>query len=255
MVDTSQSVSTIGPVRTEGMSVFFRMMAGAVGGAAGTVVLFMGILLGGSIIGSFESLKDAGEDAIGLSPLAVFFILVVLLFASLAASGVGSFLIGLTDTDKYVRIPQGLMQILIVNVVIFILIIPVYFVVKSYEPVYVLFVAALHFLFSSLSSGIVFEIMATERRQVLLGVYSVIVSIFSGLLLLVVVALISDEFTLFLSIPVVLWFSIGFVGGLVEFFYYQTYQRSGIDFLSVGTSYEDTVAMEEEHRALNELRS
>lgn len=218
-------VSDVGPHRVDGISIFYRAIAGAVGGAGGALVIFLGVLLGNTILQSIVT------DPTVSNPLATFSILAVLFVATLVSNGLGAFLIGLTDTDKYVYIGRGLIQILVVNVMIFLFTLPVYLVVKSIDPSLMIYVAAVQFIFTAMTSALVFEILASDQAQILLNLYSVIISIFAGLLLFVVIFYFGQQLVLFFTMPVILWGSIGFIGGIVSYFYYQMYLRSGVDFL------------------------
>jgi hypothetical protein len=222
----------------EGINVFYRMLAGAVGGGAGSLIIFLGVLLFGSILSQFM------EDSQLSSPIATFLIIIVLFFATLIANSLGAFLIGLTDPDKYTNLSKGLLQILLVNVVIFVFTLPVYFVVKSIDPFLTFYVAAVHFLFSAMTSGLVFNIIAVDREQILVNVYSIVLGVFSGLLLLVLLYMAAGEMLLFFSMPIIIWFSIGFVGGTVEYFYYQLYRHSGVDFLQTEDLKEEDLEQE-----------
>jgi hypothetical protein len=101
-----------------------------------------------------------------------------------------------------------------------------------------IYLAALQFLFSAMASSLVFNAISVDRTQSLLSIYSVVLGIFIAILILSLV-LSRDVTVAFFMLPTIVWFSIGFFGGAIEYYYYQLYKRSGIDVLQTERGYID----------------
>ena len=216
--------------RMEGISILYRLIAGMIGGAGGALFILMGMMLGGSLLESFSS------NTADISPFATFLILIVLFLSTVVANTLGVLLIGLSDRNKYSIPFKGVPQVIVVNIILFILSIPIYFIAKGIDPYLIAGVAVLQFFFSSLTSALAYDVICTERRRILLNIYSIIIGIFVGLLVLIFFYLMntgSNTLLIFFSVPIVIWMSIGFVGGLIEYFYHQLFLYQGIDFLAL----------------------
>jgi len=216
--------------KMEGITVLYRLLAGMIGGAGGALFIFMGMILGGSVLESFA------ESAPKLSPFASFLIMAVLFLSNLVSNTLGVLLIGLSDRTKYFTPFRGIPQVVVVNIILFILIIPVYLIAKNIDPMLMAGVAVLHFFFSSMTSALVYEIICADQSRILLNIYSVVIGIFAALLVLVFFYLSNEgnsPLLLFFGMPIVIWLSIGFIGALIEYFYYQLCRLTGIDFLNL----------------------
>ncbi|MDD4351417.1 MAG: hypothetical protein PHU71_00335 [Candidatus Gracilibacteria bacterium] len=223
-----ETENTFGKV--EGISILYRLLAGMIGGAGGALFIFIGMILGGSLLESFSS------DTVNLSPFAIFLILAVLFLSTLVSNSLGTLLIGLSDRAKYSMPFRGLSQVVVVNIILFILSTPIYLIAKGIDPYLMAGVAVLHFFFSSLTSALVYEVICADRSRILLNIYSVVISVFIGLLVMLFFYLVSsgtNQLLLFFSVPIIIWLSIGFVGALIEYFYYQFFRIAGVDFLSI----------------------
>lgn len=216
--------------RIEGITVLYRLLAGMIGGAGGALFIFMGMILGGSVL---ESFSDAAPK---LSPFTTFLIMAVLFLSTLVSNTLGVLLIGLSDRNKYFAPFRGIPQVVVVNIILFILSIPVYLIAKNIDPILMAGVAVLQFFFSSMTSALVYEVLSADQSRVLLNIYSVVIGIFVSLLVMIFFYLTNEgnsPLLLFFGMPIVIWLSIGFIGALIEYFYYQLCRLTGIDFLNV----------------------
>ena len=223
----------VGPHKIAGVSVFYRAIAGGLGGIAGTMILFLFILLSQQII------DQTGFDLGALNPVLVFIGAVILFLSSLVSNALGNFLIALTDQGKYEHIGKGILQILLMNVIIFIFVLPAFLIIQKTSPDFVFYIAILQFLFSALTSALVFNAAAVDRTQSLLNIYSVTLGVFIGILLIALLIAITSPIVAFFALPAVIWFTIGFFGALIEYYYYQLYKRAGVDFLQTDVGFVD----------------
>ena len=215
--------------KVEGITILYRLLAGMIGGAGGSLFVFVGVLMGGSLLDQFSGTTPSS------SPFTTFLILAVLFLSTLVSNTLGTLLIGFSDRNKYAFPFQGLSQVIVVNIVLFILSIPIYLVAKGLDPLLVAGVAVLHFFFASLTSALIYEVICADRSRILLNIYSVVIGVFCALLILIFLYLYSDsnQLILFFSMPIMVWLSIGFIGALIEYFYHQLFRISGVDFLNV----------------------
>lgn len=231
MID--QLAHEVGPHRVSGASVFLRGIAGGLGGIAGTMILFLFILL------SQQILDTTGFDMSALSPVLIFVGAVILFLGSLISNALGNFLIALTDPAKYEHIGKGILQVLLMNIIIFIFVLPAFLVVKVTNQDYIFYIAVLQFLFSALTSALVFNAAAIDRTQSLLNIYSVTLGVFIGILFISLLIVLTNPMVAFFLLPAVVWFTIGFFGAIIEYYYYQLYKRSGVDFLQTDVGFVD----------------
>lgn len=225
---------SFGPRKFEGVTVFYRMLAGIVGGIAGGLVIFIGIIFAGSL------LQSVADPAAAVSPFALFMLISVLFIATLVSNGLSVFLMSLCDQDKYQNPYGGLLQVAIINIFTFVLCIAPYFLARNVDPNYMIIVALVQIITSALASTLVFSASTVRASEFVIDVYSSIISLLFGLGITGIVTLMgSSTAPLFFGLPIIIWFSIGFFGGLTEFFYYQLYRHTGVDLLEAGMEEDD----------------
>ncbi len=217
-----------GPRKFEGVIVFYRMLAGIVGGLAGGLIVLVGILLAGSLINALS------DPTAFVSPFAIFMGISVLFLANLISNGLSVFLMSMCDQDKYDNPYRGLLQVAIMNIAIFVICIPAYFIAKSVDINLMLVVALVHIVSSALGSILVFSGATVRPAEFIVDVYGAFISLLLGLGITSLVYFLGRELALFFGLPIIMWFSIGFFSGLTEFFYYQLYRHTGVDLLETG---------------------
>lgn len=220
----------VGPHRVTGISIFYRAIAGAFGGSVGTLILLLFLLLSQQIFTAAEL------DFSAFSPIVLLLIIMMLFISSLLSNALGCFLMTFTDPGKYQNVGKGVLQILLINIILLIFLLPVYLILNSTE--YMLYIPILQFFFTAMASALVFNAVAVDRTQTLLSIYSVTLGIFIGILLISLI-LSQNALIAFFLLPALVWFSIGFFGGIIEYYYYQLYQRSGIDVLQTERGFID----------------
>ena len=220
----------VGPQRIDGLSVLYRLLLGGLGGVAGFLIIVLTLIVASSV------LKNFLDDPTSSSPAAHFAILASMFITATVSNMLAMYLITLTAQLKYIRKAEGMMQILTVNVILFLFSIAAYFLtLHREETTFTILIIVLHLAFSALASVLVFEITATKWFYPLVTVYDAIIGSFIAVIILVVaygsLTGTAREFTFVAIAPIILWASLGFLGGLTEYIYYQVYRRTGVDFL------------------------
>ena len=82
-------------------------------------------------------------------------------------------------------------------------------------------VALVQMVLSSLGSVLVFSGVTVRPTEFIVDVYGSLLSTILGLGITSLVFFLGGGIALFFGLPIIIWFSMGFFGGLTEFFYYQ----------------------------------
>lgn len=231
------------------LNLITRTFAGLGGGIVGTIVLLGIYILTVSIVSPVLTPVEGGNQA---SPLFIFILMGMIFAATLAANIIAPLFISFTARDKYQRITTSLFQLFIVNVVIFIILVPVYLVASGVGLEFMSYAAVLQLIFSVLASALIFEIIA-NFRYALLGVYSTIFGVLIAIAfnLLMYQATGNATILLFLALPV-LWGSVGFMFGIVGLFYQWIVKTWGIDYLSTEQEYSKDYGITEAQQLAEE---
>ncbi len=245
------SAPAIGPRPIQLLTVLLRTFGGLGGGIVGTGLIIVIAFLGAGILSSAFGVSGEGVE---VHPLFVFVFLAMMFVGSCAANVLGPLFIGLTDREKYTHLASSLYQIFIANIVILIVVAPVYMVVASLKPELIGGVAALQVVASAFASAMILEIVASYRYA-LLGVYATALSVLvsSGVYFFfygVSAAGTTPIILLFVALPV-MWTSIALFSGLLEWVYAWFYKVYGVDFLSSVMKYGADVrwiSVEEEEK-------
>lgn len=222
------------PPKMSFLGLITRTFAGFGGGLAGTIILLIIYLLSASVI---APVLAPTEEAAATSPLFTF-VLMGMVFASvLAANLLSPFFISFTQKERYRNVTTALFQIFIANIVIFIILIPLYFISSGTGLESISFAAGLQVSFSVLATALIFEIISSEKHA-LLGVYSSIFAVLSGLAFNIIIFQATQNATilLFVALPI-LWGGVGFVHAILVMLYHWAYSVWGVDFLSTTQKY------------------
>lgn len=231
------------------LTLVLKTFSGLGGGIAGMVVLLL-IFLGASTILEpvFNPLSGGGE---GKNPLFIFVVMAMVFLASLTSNLLGSLLFTFVEHERYSRRQTALYQIFFVNMVIFVIMAPIFILLDSRELLDLVGVlAAFQVLLSALASVMILEIVGNIRYAVI-GVYGVIFSMLISTSIVVVLYEFSGRNTtmvLFSALPI-MWAALGFVTVIVEMFYQWLYTIYGTDFLRTTTEYGKDYGEEEAEEA------
>ena len=222
-----ETAPQIGPQRIDGISVFTRLLFGVLGGIAGLLLLLLALAVAGSFLNNVFQ-----EDSV-FSGVASFAILTSLFLASTITNLLSVWLFTVTNQPKYTRITEGLMQSLIINIVLFLFTIGAFFLTETTNHMLTFAAITFHLVFTAMATVIMFEITATRWSYPLVTVYDALLGTFVAAVLLIALYAMFEAkpMQFFFGVPVVVWGSIGFVSGLTEYVYYQSYRRLGVDVL------------------------
>lgn len=239
-----------GPPSPSFLTLVLKTFAGLGGGIAGMLILLL-IFLGASTI--LQSAFNPGELGIegveeaGKNQLFIFVFMAMIFLTSLGANILGSLFFSFVEHEKYSRTSTAMYQIFFVNLVIFVILAPIYLVLDSRDLLDMTgFLAGFHVLVSALASVMILEIIGNLRYAVV-GVYGVVFA----LMLSTGVIMVVYEFTernptivLFATLPV-MWTALGFITVIVEMFYRWIWTLYGTDFLMSKTEYGKDYGEEE----------
>jgi len=234
------------------LNLITRTIAGLGGGILGTAVLLVIYILTVSIVAPV--LAPTGDESATLSPLFIFILMGMIFASTLAANLIGPLLISFTARDKYQRITTSLFQLFIVNIVIFVVLIPIYLFSVSIGMEFISYAAGLQIVFSVLASALIFEIIA-NYRYALLGVYSTIFAVLSAIAINIMLYQVTGNATilLFVALPL-LWGGIGFMFGLVGLIYQWIVNTWGTDYLATFQEYSKDYGVTEAEQIAEEER-
>lgn len=249
----NEKVEEIGPERISFATFLLRLLAGAAGGVAGGLILLLMFILASSV---FEPIASLGEDLSYISPIFTFILLMMIFVSATIGNIAAVWLMGLVEQEKYKKIASTIYQIFIINLIIFLLLAPVYFVTGTADPTITAYVVALHIVISAQVSALVMEIISNYRYS-LVGVYGVTLSILvsAGVLFSLAGFIVSPQILLFLALPAV-WITIAVVGAIVNNLYSWLAKTYDKDFLAAdelyGDDYGKEIEEEEEVKAKDE---
>lgn len=232
--------------KINGYSAAMRAIAGLSGGFLGTVIVAGVALLASQLLSSVFS---EGEQSLFFT---VLFILTFLI-SSILSTLLTFFIMHKTESDTFFYFGPALSKAMILNLGIFILLLPAYFIGGSFNSFFVLVTGAVHFLFSTVFSYLVFDIEARSDKNPL---FSVFASLTGGLLGTVLVMLFfsfagQGQVLAFIVplVPLIMWTLICGFSSVLEILYSSIYSSMGIDiFQSSGydrQNYSEEVARNE----------
>lgn len=227
--------SDLGPQKISFPAFVLKLLAGGGGGAVGAVILLVIFMLAGTILEPLTNTEalDAGY----VSPIFVFIVMIMVFLATTVSNILSVLLLGLTERGKYGKLSTAIYQVFIVSVVIFLLMVPVYFIAASGGVGLAGYAVALHIIISAMISALILEIVSNYKYS-LVGVYGVGFSIvISGGVLFALSGIVqSTAILLFIALPVV-WGSIAFTLSIVTMLYGWIARTYDKDFLSTETLY------------------
>jgi hypothetical protein len=225
--------------------LFFKTMAGLGVGIIGTVILLIFVMLG---LGATNQLGQQG-------PFLIFSAIVMSFITGLVANGLGTFLFAMLDQEKYAEIRVVLRQIISLNILVFIFLLPIHFfvILGARESLQMIFlVATLQLVISAIASMFILELSnAKSKRENFMAVYGITFAIMVAVILNVIIFQIGQHFSsqaelaiggsggkgatmvLYFILPLI-WLLFGFFTTLSEMLYRWFYQTWGLDPLNRG---------------------
>jgi hypothetical protein len=202
-----------------------RLFSGIVGGAAGTLALF--------IVYFLMSAAVPQADTEGPTSLSMFVVIVMTFVGTLVANTITGVMVTFMDNAKYSRRKTIIVQIFIFNLILFFLTIPLYMLGATLDIVNG--IAAVHFLLSAFITALIMEVVA-GYEYTLLGIYSTALGMFISIAiaLAMMAAGVKPISIMFAAMPGV-WFILEIVGGFCELIYDNFVKLYGVDFLNIQT--------------------
>lgn len=221
---------------------FLRLLSGVVGGAAGTLALFVVYFIMLNLIPQTD----------GVTSLSLFVIIIMAFVGTLTANTVTGVMVTFLDNEKYSRRKTTIMHIFIFNLILFIATIPLYFLGVMLDIANG--ISAVHFLLSAFISSLILEVLAGYEYS-LLGIYSTALGTFVsiGVALLMMAGGASPIMIMFAAMPGV-WVILQFVSGFVELVYDNFVRLYGIEPFNVKTDLggDSEVEKDEEEKETEE---
>ena len=223
--------------------LFFKSLSGLGIGIVGMVILLIFTLLGlGSVSGGSVS-----------GPFLTFAVIIMGLVTALISNGLGVFMLGLLDQEKYPDIRNVIKHVIWLNILIFIFLLPTYFFViigTENNLTTIFLITTLQLLISAQASMLALDLSATENtRANFLAIYGVIFSMLLTIVVNLIIYKIGQDMStvaelsakgsggkgatavLFSILPVT-WFFFGIFSTAVEMVYRWIYETWGVDFLN-----------------------
>jgi len=230
------------PRKVSFATMFFKTISGLGVGLVGMVVLLVFVFLG------IGTTKSGGAS----SPFFVFTSVVMGLTTSLVTNMLGVFLLSKIDRSKLqIDIRAVLQHTAVLNILIFICMLPLYLIAVIQGTQAVMMTAAFQLLVSAQASLLAFELIsAEERRERLLSIYSVSLAMMTTIALNAGIYSIVDKYfvqpsgmeaattsasgataLLFFVLPLT-WMLFGFFTSCVEMVYAWIHSIWGTDYLN-----------------------
>lgn len=196
---------------------FLRILGGIIGGISGTIIMLMIYFL------SLAALPAGEENVAGITN---FVLITMILLSTITTNMVSSQIVAIFDREKYKETKATLINIFILNLILFIFTTPLY-LFSGTESIQT--IAAFHLLISAQMSALIMEIFAGHQFP-LVGTYGVAMG---GMTAFSVVAFILlsnngnssgvSTMLLFIAMPLV-WGLLQLFQGLVEVSYAKVYE-------------------------------
>ena len=221
----------IGPSPISFATMVLKTLAGGAGGVIGALILLLGFVLIGTLLPD-SSLTEF------VSPVFVFLLSVLIFMSSTVGNIISTLLIALTEREKYTKKSTSIYQVFVVSLIIFLFMVPVYFIAAASGESFAAFTVALHIVLTAQISALTLEVISNPKYA-LVGVYGVGFSIIvSAAVLFILQGLFPAQMLLFAALPIV-WGSIAFVGSIVAMIYGWLARVYDKDFLAADTVYGD----------------
>lgn len=244
MAEAEAKVQEIGPGRVSFGTFLLKILAGAAGGIGGSLVLVVIFVLASSIMAPLTG--GAEGETIQVSPIFTFILMMMIFLASTVGNIMSTWLMALTEREKYTRIASAISQVFTISIIIFILMVPVYFITSATNITITAYAVALHIIISAQVSALILEIVS-NYRYALVGVYGITFSILvsAGIMFGLAGIVSSPQILLFVAIPIV-WGSMAFVQSIFTMIYGWIARTYDKDFLSTQTVYGNDYGKEVE---------
>lgn len=227
-----------GPPSPSFLTLVLKTLAGLGGGIAGMLILLV-IFLGASTILKSALDPSMSLEEAGKNPLFIFVFMAMIFLTSLGANLLGSLFFTFVEHERYSRRSTAMSQIFTANLIAFIIMAPIYFLLDARGLMDMIgFLAGFHVLISALVSVMILEIIG-NLRYAIVGVYGVMFSLLISTGLIMIIYEMTQRnptIVLFAALPI-MWVTLGFVTVIIEMLYRWIYTLYGTDFLMSKTDF------------------
>src|SRR3989338_8468026 len=123
----TQEISNEAP-RMSFSTFLLKILAGAAGGIGGSLVLLLIFVLASSIL---TPITEGHAELESVSPIFTFILMMMIFLSSTSGNIVSTWLMAISERDKYKRLSSAIYQIFIISMIIFVLMVPVYFITAN----------------------------------------------------------------------------------------------------------------------------
>ncbi|MBI5152702.1 hypothetical protein HZA39_04150 [Candidatus Peregrinibacteria bacterium] len=223
----------IPPEKPSMKSFFLRLIAGVIAGITGALILLVSYLVMATYIEPIINPATSLSGETTVHPMFTFLFMVIIFIAILATNLIGSFLMGIFVKERYTRLSESISKILFLNLMIFVLMIPLYLVVANIDVRYLFYAVILQIFLSSQASILTLEIVSNPVHAII-GVYSTTIGILlSGGILFLINKFSLTSMGLFFGVFPAVWIFMSLSHGLLSLFYGMMVEASGKDFLAI----------------------
>lgn len=240
--ETASDISNEAP-RMSFSTFLLKILAGAAGGIGGSLILLLIFVLASSIL---TPITEGHSELESVSPIFTFILMMMIFLSSTAGNIVSTWLMALSERDKYKRLSSAIYQIFIISMIIFVLMVPVYFITANSNIEITAYAVALHIIISAQVSALILEIVS-NYRYALVGVYGLTFAVLTsaGIMFGLSGIIESPQILLFAALPIV-WGSIAFIQSIFTMLYGWIARTYDKDFLSTQTVYGNDYGKEVE---------
>lgn len=218
--------SSFGPRQLSNYHIITKTIAGIFGGVSGTIIMVITLMLASNLFqqqGSTVVEVSKNAPAIAKAEINVFILMAGAFLSALSANIIALLGFSLFDREKYTRLMVSIVQIVIINILLFAFITPAYLVISSSKLSSVGFLVGIHIMLANLLSLFVTEVI-NNQRYALIGFYGNTFGILMALGIILLLALLPRENDqligiLVLTILPISLAAVGFFSSMFEMFY------------------------------------
>ncbi len=225
----------IGPAKISIPTFLLKILASTFGGAVGSLLLALIYVLSSTLL---SPLVDGATD-ITVGPVFIFLLLIMAFISSTVGNVLAVFLTSLTEREKYKRTSSAVFQIAVQSVIVFLLMVPVYFITSTIDITVNVYAVALHLILTAIISALTLEVVSNYKYS-LVGIYAITFALVfsSGIIFGIAKFVNNAAILLFLALPII-WGSIGLFQSLTTIIYGWLARIYDKDFLSTQSLYCD----------------
>ncbi len=190
-----------------------KIVANSTGGLIGTLIMFLLFALFSSFL---SPITDANTDIQTVTPILTLILMAITFISATSANIIAIFLSYFTERSKYKRLSQPIIHTLLLGVLVFLFLSPLYFLAANQTIEVSIYVILLHLLISVQVSSSIFE-NSSNHKYSMLSIYSSAITFMLSASVIFGLSKIleSPALLLFIALPVILGIY-GIVSGIIN---------------------------------------